>query len=147
MNEHEDEPVPGLRALPTNRQPERDLWPSVAARIAAPRRRWHRPFLAAAACAVLALGAMLSLRMSETTPLKPVVVASAPAALQSVRRITDLRADRALIKANLRLTRSAESQLRKALRQSPGDKSLKSLLSSTREQGQELNQLLLADRN
>ena len=149
MKEHEDDSIPGLRGLPMDQPPARDLWPGISARISVRRHRWNRTFLAAAACTVLALTAVLSLRVSEGPLTQPQTFAGASATAEwsSARRVTDLRANRALIKANLRLTQSAEGDLRKALRQSPGDESLRSLLSSTQDQRHELHQLLLADQS
>lgn len=138
--ESPEAPIPGLKSLPMERLPERDLWPGIAARIRLRRSRWPQPLFTAAACALLALSAMLSLRLAAPPKLEP------QAAAQTGEHITDLRANRALIKANLRLTRNAEGELRKALRQTPGDEALRGLLHSTRERSRELQALLVADR-
>ncbi|HZP11134.1 MAG TPA: hypothetical protein VFB36_01800 [Nevskiaceae bacterium] len=149
MNEHDrdDEAVPGLRGLRMHEQPSRDLWPGIATRIALKRSRNRNVFLAAAACTLIAISAMLSLRMTEApAPTKAPLVAPPELAAMTLPR-ADLRANRALVKANLKLTQNAESEVRKALRQSPDDPSLKRLLDSTRAQKRELHDLLLADRN
>jgi hypothetical protein len=154
MSEHDEspavEPIPGLRGLNLNRQPERDLWPGISSRIAARRSARSRTFFAAAASALVVLSAMLSLRLAQGPQAPDPSVTAAPAVSAALTprgpRTTDLRANRALIKANLRMTRQAEGQVRQALRRSPGDPSLQRLLDSTRDQRHELN-LLLADRN
>lgn len=145
--EDEPGPVPGLSSLSTHASPERDLWPGIAARITARRHRSRTLYLAAAACTLMTFSAMLSLRVSETpAPAHAPLVAPTEFAAMTLPR-ADLRTNRALVKANLRLTQSAEGELRKALRQSPNDPSLQRLLESTRAQKHELRDLLLADRN
>ena len=146
-HDHEEDAVPGLRGLRMQEQPSRDLWPGIATRIALKRSRNRNVFLAAAACTLIAISAMLSLRVTEApAPMSAPLVAPPEIAAMTLPR-ADLRANRALVKANLRLTQCAESEVRKALRQSPDDPSLKRLLDSTREQKRELHDLLMADRN
>jgi hypothetical protein len=140
-------PVPGIRDVSMQVQPGRDLWPGIQARMGVRRHRSRNVLLAAAACALLAFSAMLSLRVVESpAPGKTPLVAPPEFAAMTLPR-TNLRASRALVKANLRITQSAESDLRKALRQAPDDPSLQRLLQSTRAHKQELRDLLMADRN
>jgi hypothetical protein len=128
-------------------QPGRDLWPGIAARIAARRQRNRNVFFAVAASTLIAFSAMLSLRVAETpAPAKAPIVAPPEFAAMTLPR-GELRANRALVKANLRITQTAESDVRKALRQSPDDPSLHRLLDSTRAQRRELHDLLMADRD
>jgi hypothetical protein len=155
----EDRPVPGLDRLSMHAQPSRDLWPGINARIAVrhtrpaglPFGRNRNAFLAAAACTLIAFSAMLSLRVTQEQAsivprdFHPVVAPPEFAAMTLPR--ADLHANRALVKANLRLTQNAESQLRNALRQAPDDPSLQRLLASTRAQKKELHDLLMADRD
>jgi hypothetical protein len=110
------------------------------------RRRRNRNFyFAAAACTVLAFSAMVTLRLSGTATHAPLAAPPEFAAMTAPSGM-NVPANRALVKANLHLTRSAEGEIRKALRQSPGDASLKRLLDTTSQQQRELDQLLLADR-
>jgi len=71
------------RALAADVQPERDLWPGVAAAIAEPAdgfERWRRPLLQAAAVFVLvgASAALVWLNGDEAPELSPVVATNAP---------------------------------------------------------------------
>jgi hypothetical protein len=144
--ERETEPVADLRNLSMQAQPQRDLWPAIASRIAVRKRRQGRYFFAAAACTVLAFSAMLTLQLRgvpEAAPRAPLVAPPEFAAMTSPRA---LRATRPLVKANLRLAQDAEAEVVKAMRQSPGDPSLQRLLEATREQKRELDALLVADR-
>ncbi len=145
--EEEPGPVPGLSDLSMHAQPARDLWPGINARIAVRRQRNRNLFLAAAACTLIAFSALLSLRVAEApAPAKALLVAPPELAAMTLPR-ADLRRNRALVKANLRITQSAESEVRKAMRQAPDDPSLQRLLDSTRAQRRELHDLLMADRN
>jgi hypothetical protein len=147
MTNRDEDEVPGLRGLRMQAQPERDLWPGIAARIVLKRQRTRNVFLAAAAGALIVLSAMLSLRVTEAPgPAKAPLAAPPEFAAMTLPR-ADLRVSRQLVKANLRLTQNAESEVRKALRQSPDDPSLQRLLASTRAQKRELHDLLLADRD
>ena len=71
---HADDPLAALRTLPTSIEPERDLWPGIAARIAPRARTPRRPLvpfaLAASLLAALALGWALAARLRPA----PVVV-------------------------------------------------------------------------
>jgi hypothetical protein len=144
----DEAPVPGLRGLAMDSQPQRDLWPGIAARIVVRRNRQRRVWLAAAACTLMAFSAMLSLRVAET----PEVVSTARAPIAAPPEIAAMtlpsgmkvRANRQLVKANLRLTEGAENEVRAAMRQSPDNPALQSLLDATREQQRELNEMLLA---
>ena len=139
----DDAPIPGLAGLRVDAEPQRDLWPDIAARIAPPRRRmsanaWMS--MAAAACVASVIG--LSLLKPLPAPA-PAHEALGTAALSA----PDLRAvpgSRALVKANLQLSRNSEAQIRKALQQDPDSQSLRRLLSTTEDRSDELRRMLAA---
>lgn len=140
------EPVAGLRELSMHAQPQRDLWPGIAARIAVRKRRNSRYYLAAAACTVLAFSATLTLHLRGVPGASPRAPLVAPPEFAAMTSPRSLRASRPLVKANLRLAQNAEAEIVKAMRKSPGDPSLQRLLKATREQKRELDALLVADR-
>ncbi|MBL6750008.1 MAG: hypothetical protein ISP90_05765 [Nevskia sp.] len=151
-------PVPGLAGLRKPRAPSQDLWPGIEARIRARRARVWPARLAAlgamAAGVLLTLGISLERGGWQPVPA-PQPLASArpapgplqgaphdPALLPAVAHLHP--ETRALVKANLKIVDSAETQLRRALNADPDAEYLKSLLASTRQQKQELH-LVLAD--
>jgi len=137
-----------LKDLPMEAQPKRDLWPGIAARIAVRRNRQRGVWLAAAACTLMAFSAMLSLRVAEEPAAPAHLPLVAPPEIAAMTLPSSgLRQSRQLVKANLKLTQSAESQVLAAMRQQPDNPSLQSLLESTRAQKRELSEMLLADRN
>jgi hypothetical protein len=152
-NGGEELPIPGLGALRKSAAPGRDLWPGIDSRIRAQRIRKQRaPWMAAvglAASTVLVLTASIglqSLRGSHDAPLKapprlPVVAASDNLLPATNRMHPETRA---LVKANLKIVDSAENQIRRALAADPDGAYLKSLLSATRQQQDELH-VVLAD--
>ncbi len=187
MNRHDDDRLPGplaqLSGLEMEREPARDLWAGIEARIRAPQvssaqavtataaprprrvaaRRWLP--LAAAASFVAGIAALMVLQTGglPSMPSTPGVVASlAPSTAEPVRAETrgepgrtwmdaqshqvaalNLRSEnRALVKANLKLVTSAESELRQALRQDPQSPYLQRLLLTTQDQQQHLHKLL-----
>lgn len=170
-HEDELPPIAGLKGLSMEREPEHDLWPAIQARIQAPaapqrvappRRRWLP--LAAAAAVTAVIAGLIGVRQLQTPPAaSPVSVAAVsgdaptqvagadvPAAsdglqtvaMKSISRDEMQGANRALIKANLKIVRSAESQLRQALAADPNDAYLQNLLLSTQTQKQHLSGLL-----
>ncbi len=150
--DEEPGPVAGLRGLEMEAQPQRDLWPGIAARIIVRRQRHRRVWLAAAACTLMAFTAMLSVRLGEVpeaTGVRHAPLAAPPefAAMTLPGNGMGVRSNRAMVKANLRLTQSAEGEVLKAMRQNPGNRSLQNLLDSTRDQKRELSEMLLAERN
>ncbi|WP_028009293.1 hypothetical protein [Solimonas flava] len=152
MNHRRDDEIPeeaddvlraALRGLDFSEAPQRDLWSGIEARIA-PRRRlsangWMG--LAAAACVTAVIG----LALLPPTPTPP---AAAPATLAyGPATAVDLQAvpgSRALVKANLQLSRSSEQQIRKALQQDPDSESLRRLLTTTQSRSDELRRMLAA---
>jgi len=172
-NDHpEDElpPIPGLKNLRMEREPGHDLWPAIQARIGqqarcappprvpAVRRRWLPMAAAAAVTAVIAglIGVRYQLQGPPDQAPTQVAAASAPDSAQAdaTARIVAMQApasssmqgaNRALVKANLKIVRSAEDQLRQALATDPDDRYLQSLLLSTQNQKLHLRDLL--DRN
>lgn len=171
-HEHIDDelpPIPGLKGLNMEREPEQDLWPAIQARIQAQaqprrvervlhlRRRWV-PLAAAASITAVIAGLIAVRQLQVPSPDAPatvaMVAADAPQAalpaddgLQTVAMKApsgdELQgANRALIKANLKIVRSAESQLRQALAADPNDAYLQNLLLSTQTQKQHLRGLL-----
>ncbi|WP_020650890.1 hypothetical protein [Solimonas variicoloris] len=151
MNYRRDDEIPeeaddalraALRGLDFSEAPQRELWPGIEARIA-PRRRlsangWMG--LAAAACVTAVIGLTL------LPPPAPPDAASATR-VAGPATAADLRAvpgSRALVKANLQLSRSSEQQIRKALQQDPDSESLRRLLTTTQSRSDELRRMLAA---
>jgi hypothetical protein len=161
--DQDDKPVPGLAALRTPRAPAQDLWPGIESRIRARRASRLNKRLAGlgavAAALLLTLGVVLErggwqerpALASAQVPMpaqEPAQTASAqprqdPDLLPAVAHLHP--ETRALLKANLKIVASAETQLRRALNSDPDAEYLKSLLASTRQQKQELHGVLLAD--
>lgn len=143
MNEHDEDRIEGLERLARRRKPARDLWPGIEARIARPRRsRWITSWpgvqFALAASLVAGLAGVFSLQMARV-PAAPAQVASA-GDFAGVGRLESH--SRAIVKANLSIVKSAESQLRQALAQDPDSQSLRALLASTENRGRALRALL-----
>ena len=143
MNTDDDDRVPGLAQLKLERTPERDLWPGIETRLVRRGRLAPPPWLAAAACAVLALSAMLQFGLRQN-PLEeaqtalPVEV-SAQAVLPRAPMHTEVRG---LLRANLHLVEGAEKQIRQAMAYDPDSQLLARMLARSREQRQDLRQLL-----
>ena len=139
MNEHDEDRIEGLDRLARRRKPARDLWPGIEARIARPRRsRWALTQFALAASLVAGLAGVFSLQMARV-PVAPVQVAAAG----DFAGVGPLEShSRAIVKANLSIVKSAESQLRQALAQDPDSQSLRALLASTENRGRTLRALL-----
>ncbi|MDB5969632.1 MAG: hypothetical protein JWQ90_2082 [Hydrocarboniphaga sp.] len=156
-------PIRGLESLRMVREPEQDLWPAIQARIQSraqparverlppPRRRWVP--LAAAAAMTAVIAGLIGLRQLQTAvpAAAPTTVAAVPAqpdaGLQTVAMTAPSGAqmqgaNRALLKANLKIVKSAEDQLRQALATDPNDRYLQNLLLSTQTQKQHLRGLL-----
>ncbi len=154
-NGDEEPPIPGLGALRKSAAPGRDLWPGIDSRIRAQRIRKQRaPWVAAvglAASTVLVLTASIGLQglrsdykvpeILKAPPRLPVVAASDNLLPATNRMHPETRA---LVKANLKIVDSAENQIRRALAADPDGAYLKSLLSATRQQQDELH-VVLAD--
>lgn len=165
-------PIAGLDALRCDREPAHDLWPAIEARLTGgaaasarsalrPRRRQRWLPMAAAASAMLALAGLIAARylapgmdpFAQATPVdialrsdaqarpEPLAVAT----LASRAPLPPPSANRALLKANLKIVKSAEDQLRHALATDPNDQYLQNLLASTQDQKTHLRDLL--DRN
>jgi hypothetical protein len=157
MNVQDEEPIaspPGLRDLVLERSPPNDLWPGIESRIgsraaarpvatAAPARRRSWLPLAAAASFVLAVAALVSLQVGPLPSRSP---ASAPAdevplAWQTTPAVLQ-HDNRGLVKANLKMINSAESQLRQAMSRDPNAAYLQRLMLTTQDQQQHLHKLL-----
>lgn len=164
-------PIAGLEALRTEHEPTHDLWPAIEARLARapvsapaairPRRRQRWVPMAAAASAMLALAGLIAARylapgmdpFAQATPVDIALRSDAqarpePLAVATLARRAPLpppSANRALLKANLKIVKSAEDQLRHALATDPNDQYLQNLLASTQDQKTHLRDLL--DRN
>jgi hypothetical protein len=154
QDQSEEPPIPGLAALRLERAPSRDLWPGIDSRIRARQiRRQRAPWVAAvglAASLVLVLSASVGLNalhgkapLSAPPQQSKVVVASGDAALLPVSNRMHPET-RALVKANLKIVNSAESELKRAIASDPDDAYLKSLLASARQQKEQLH-IVLAD--
>lgn len=167
MNEPETKPpvtaerpperLPELARLPLTIAPQRDLWPAIETRIDRNirLRRWRPVWSAAAgfaAAALIGLGAVAdrhhilwqSPPAADSEPLRaPASIAAAtrPTAANGLMPVVahNLHPEtRALVRANLKIVSSAESQLKHAMRQDPDEPYLKNLLATAREQKQAL---------
>lgn len=151
-----------LKALAIDQAPSRDLWPAVDGRIrtrrvgALPRRRWLAAGTALAACLVAAFSMVINHGpassatagvASNKAPLRPsaeVLAATlgnghdAELRTASYRPIS--RETRALMRANLKIVQSAETQIQRALADDPDDAVyLQSLLDSASAQQRHLS--------
>lgn len=159
MNEFErggeESPIPGLSGLKRDIAPERDLWVGIDSRIGAQRlRRQRAPWQAAvgiAASALLVLSATIGVQNfgAQHKPLSskdsdmPLAAASRDdMLLPATARLHP--ETRALVKANLKIVDSAESQLKRAIAADPDDAYLRSLLTTARQQKEQLH-IVLAD--
>jgi anti-sigma factor RsiW len=135
----------GAAALPREMEPRRDLWPGIAARIAAlgsagrPGRSWWTPAaLAAAAAVLMALAAQLP-RQGPGPEVAPVPVAAHSPAdpLQAVEADYERAAatlapeTMASVERNLAVIDEAMAEVRAALRQDPRSRELRHMLVST----------------
>lgn len=135
MNDEQEPQAPAaLRGYRLDCEPQRDLWPDIAARIAPRRRRAANGWFGLAAAACLALAVGLSLLPQAQLP------STVPAPLLAPHAAAN--DSRALIKANLQITRSSQQQIRKALEQDPDSAALQRLLQTTEDRGEELHRLL-----
>jgi hypothetical protein len=151
----EQPPIPGLAGLKRENAPQRDLWPGIDSRIQAQRiRRQRTPWLAAvgiAASLVLVLTASIGLQGLRGTRQQPLHAPSmlpvlAAASDNSLLPVTNRMhpETRALVKANLKIVDSAENQIRRAMAADPEGAYLKSLLTTTQQQKEQLH-VVLAD--
>jgi len=110
--------------------PERDLWPGIDARLKPRVRRvgWL-PFALAAGVAALSV-----LTVARLGP-----PAAAPMAASALPLTADARA---IIKAEISMTRGAEARLRQALRKDPDSPALNSLLAQVEQRQRSLHALL-----
>ncbi|MFC4251122.1 hypothetical protein [Sinimarinibacterium flocculans] len=131
-DEHDGEDrIEALRELSLDREPERDLWPAVAARIEPRRSRRHRPWLGALAASALVAAVVLQLR-PDAPPVTDGEVAAVLA--EPLPRAGQVMPQQdALLKANLAIVQDAESQLRHALELDPESATLKRLLLSVEQ--------------
>jgi len=128
MNEDEA-PIPGLERIAMRRMPERDLWPGIDARLQPRRRAAWLPLALAASIAALSL-------LTLTRLGAPVPVAGPEVPLP-------LTADaRAIIKAEISMTRGAEARLRQALRHDPDSRALNTLLADVEQRQRTLHAML-----
>ncbi|MDB5978537.1 MAG: hypothetical protein JWR07_5297 [Nevskia sp.] len=152
----EQPPIPGLTALKKDCAPQRDLWTGIDSRIRVQRVRQQRaPWLAAvgiAASLVLVLTASIGLQGLRGNHQSPLLHAPAnlPVAASAVDNSLLPATNRmhpetrALVKANLKIVDSAENQLKRAIAADPESEYLKSLLTTTRQQKEQLH-VVLAD--
>lgn len=156
-------PAPrGLADLARPQAPGRDLWPGIEARLRAgsatrPRRvgpAWM-PWAAAASLALAIGGGVLMETQNQQTrsrtgapppavaSLGPALPAWQPSAAGNLQKVSLRRPEnRALVKANLKMVNSAQSELQRALQADPESAYLKRLLQTTEHQSQDLNHLL-----
>jgi hypothetical protein len=143
MNDaNDDERLDALRGLSLVREPEHDLWPGIAARIAPRRRRPLWPWLGALA----ASGLVAAVVLQTWTPSQPEPEPSTQALVAVVEPLPERRRvmpqQQALLKANLAIVKDAESQLRHALEQDPDSAALQRLLDSMQQRRGDLGQRL-----
>jgi hypothetical protein len=155
--------VTGARLLPRERPPARDLWPSIVGQIAQARRRAVRrgALLAAALALVLVVGAVGSRALFAPTPMAGVPASGdtgAPlaeerqyvVALAALRSALDHRRAALspeavqVVERNLATIDAALGEIRRALRDDPGNPLLEQILSSTNQQKIELYEQVLA---
>jgi hypothetical protein len=148
--------IGGLAGLKQDRAPERDLWVGIDSRITAQRvRRRRAPWQAAAGIAasmLLVLGATIGVQnlhdkqhhepLHSGTELPQAALSHDAMLLPATSRLHP--ETRALVKANLKIVDSAENQVKRAMAADPDDAYLKSLLSTARQQKEELH-VVLAD--
>ena len=149
-----------LATLRVDQAPQRALWPGIESRIRARRLRQQRaPWLASAAVAASVLVA-LSFQVWRSSGPQPLhgaplrasaeVVAAMQEAPDPALQQASVRSlapeTRALIRANLKIVNTAETQLRRALDADPDAAYLENLLNSTRQQKQDLR-VVLADEH
>lgn len=147
MNEDRDEDrLPALRGLRLDAEPQRDLWPDIALRLAPRKRGGLRAGLGLAMAAGLTLALGLGFLpvtqppVQDALPVQTLTVSPetvAPGAAAPV-----LGQSRALIKANLQIARSSRQQLRQALQQDPEAEFLQRLLQRTEQHDAQLHELL-----
>ncbi|MGH8272822.1 MAG: hypothetical protein ACRES9_00985 [Gammaproteobacteria bacterium] len=133
-----------LSALPRKIEPERDLWPGIAARIA-PRQHYYRYWPAAAAIAVIAVGAIAAaILLNRPTANKafvatrpqqqPIAVsmphnARAQTLAASVRKATRLDPKtQAVLLRNLAIIENSLDNIERALNKNPDNPGLQTLL-------------------
>lgn len=148
-----------LAALRQDQTPARDLWSGIAPRIAAPHRASRRraPWLAAAASLAASLLVVFGLLAGRDPALPASTTGKAPlrpsadvlaatlgqgqdAELQPANYRPISRETRALMRANLKIVETAETQIQRALADDPEDAAyLQSLLASASAQQRHLS--------
>lgn len=151
----EEPSIPGLSGLRRDHAPERELWTGIDSRIRAQRiRRQRAPWQAAvgiAASLLVVLSATIGVQRLGARH-EPLHSAGSDMPLPAVPRDALLLPTtarmhpetRALVKANLKIVDSAENQLKRALAADPDGEYLKSLLTTARQQKEQLH-VVLAD--
>jgi hypothetical protein len=134
--------IEALRSLSLAREPARDLWPGIAARLASRRRRPVWPWLGALAASGLVAAVVLQTWMPSQPRTQPATqgLVAAVEPLPERRRV--MPQQQALLKANLAIVKDAESQLRHALEQDPDSAALRRLLDSMQQRRGDLGQRL-----
>lgn len=149
-----------LRVLRRDAAPARELWSGIEARIRVQRaRRVRAPWLAAASLAaslVLVLGLQVQRGSSPAAAHAPLHASAAVLSAMAQEPIdpalmpTSIHPlapeTRALVRANLKIVNSAETQVKRALADDPDAAYLESLLATAQQQKQELR-VVLADRH
>jgi hypothetical protein len=141
-NDDDEGPVPGLAGLDLSREPTRDLWSGIEARIA-PRRRANHLTWAAAACVVAGLGAVIGVAVLQApTTVAPLSVVASQSVAPTMSRHGggSAAATRTLVKANLKIVADAEKQLERAIVADPHSEYLQNLLVAARQQRRALDE-------
>lgn len=140
--QHDAPAITGLRQLPMQIAPERDLWPAIEARIAQQRaRRRQRWRYAIAATALVSVAGVISVATRQQTRTDE-AVAAPPAMRFAATRSLRQPENRALVRANLKMVANAQAQLRQALNTDSEKAYLQRLLYSAEQQQRELHRML-----
>lgn len=131
-----------LRRMKAPREPQRDLWSGIAARVeaapvvAAPASRWRKPAFAAAACLALAIAAFATVRLSSS-PAPSFAAEDARTLLRAVKTRAP-NDDPRLLAAAIVLD-SAHAELQQAIAQHPDSPFLVDLLNRTQQRRDKLD--------
>ncbi|MGH8445140.1 MAG: hypothetical protein ACREVL_07730 [Solimonas sp.] len=138
----DDAPLAALRGYDLSVEPQHDLWPGIEARIARRRRVSANGWMSMAAAACVAAVVGLAVLQPLPPPVETPTPASTALADLPAPNLQAVPGSRALVKANLQLSRSSEQQIRKALQQDPDSPSLRRLLTTTEARSDELRRML-----
>jgi len=133
--------INALERMPRRRNPERDLWPGIEARLAPRRRAARYPWaqFALAASLVAGLATVMSLGLRDAALMQGGATAAGGSGPALRARTFDTQA---IVQANVSLVEQAERELKQALQQHPESTSLRSLLRSAEQRQRTLRAML-----